>query len=63
LPETAVNEIAAYLEAGGRPFHLHRPRPGNDAAGLAGERRLLPRRGQAPTGAWTGHAGDIALFG
>lgn len=59
-PETSVNEIAAYLESGSGHFifkdrDLATP-PGSPANG---DCYLVA---SSPTGAWTGHTGDIAYY-
>ncbi len=60
IPETTVNEMARYLEQGAGHFIIK----DRDLATPPG----LPAQGDAyyvaaaPTGAWAGHAGDIAFY-
>src|SRR5438128_420616 len=60
LPSTAVNEIAAFLEAGAGHFIIK----DRDLADPPGS----PANGDcyivaaSPTGPWSGHAGAIAVF-
>jgi hypothetical protein len=59
-PETTVNEIVRYLEQGAMHFSLiDRDLATPPGSPGQGDRYLVAA---SPTGAWTGHAGDIAFY-
>jgi hypothetical protein len=59
-PETTVNEIVRYLEQGAMHFSLiDRDLATPPGSPGDGDRYLVAA---SPTGAWTGHAGDIAFY-